>query len=90
MHSTQSCNPRKWTTNAWHHIQISYSRDNYGNVTYKSVSFDGVAQQINQTAPSAFALGWGSVLLTNIQIDGATSTAGSSIVYLDNLTVYRW
>ena len=90
MHSTRSCNPRKWTTNAWHHIQVSYSRDNYGNVTYKSVWFDGVEQDINATAPSAFALGWGPTLLTNFQVDGATSTSGSSIIFLDNLTLYRW
>ena len=90
MHSTQLCNPHKWTTNAWHHIQVSYSRDNYGNVTYKSVWFDGVEQDINATVPSSFALGWGPALLTNFQVDGATSTAGQSIVYLDNLTVYRW
>jgi hypothetical protein len=90
MHTTQSCNPRKWTTNAWHHIQISYSRDSSGNVTYKSVWFDGVEQDIDATAPAAFALGWGPALLANVQIDGSTSTAGSDIVYLDNLTVYRW
>jgi hypothetical protein len=90
LHSTQSCNPRRWTTNAWHHIQISYARDDSGNVTYKSVWFDGVEQDINATAPSAFALGWGPALLVNFQVDGATSTAGSSMIYLDNLAVYRW
>ena len=31
LHSTASCNPRSWTTNTWHHVQISYSRDNAGN-----------------------------------------------------------
>jgi len=90
LHTTQSCNPRKWTTNAWHHIQLSYSRNSSGDVTYKSVWFDGVEQDINETAPSAFALGWGPALLVNFQVDGATSTSGSSIVYLDNFTVYRW
>jgi hypothetical protein len=90
IHTTQSCNPRTWTTNTWHHLQISYSRDSAGNVTYKSVWFDGVEQDINATAPSAFALGWGPALLANFQVDGATSTSGSAIVYLDNLTVYRW
>jgi hypothetical protein len=90
MHSTQGCNPRNWTANTWHHLQISYSRDTAGYVTYKSVWFDGVQQDINATAPSAFALGWGPALLANLQVDGATSTSGSAIVYLDNLTVYRW
>ncbi len=26
-HSGAECNPREWSTNSWHHIQISYSRD---------------------------------------------------------------
>jgi len=90
VHSTQACNPRKWTTNTWHHLQVSYSRDTAGNVTYKSVWFDGVQQDINATVSSAFALGWGPALLANFQVDGATSTSGSAIVYLDNFTVHRW
>jgi len=90
MHSTQTCNPRKWAANTWHHLQISYARDSYGTVTYKSVWLDGVRQDLNVTAPSAFALGWGPALLANFQVDGATSTAGSAIVYLDNMIVYRW
>ena len=38
----------------------SYSRDSQGNVTYQSVWFDGVEQDINATVPSAFALGLGT------------------------------
>jgi len=49
-----------------------------------------VEQNINVTGPSAFALGWGPALLANFQVDGSTSTAGSSAVYLDNTTLYRW
>lgn len=90
MHSNQTCNPQAWAANTWHHVQVSYSRDNSGNVTYQSVWLDGVEQDINQTVPSAFALGWGPALVTNFQIDGFTSTAGSATVYLDNLTVSRW
>ena len=89
LHSTSSCNPRAWTTNTWHHVQIQFSRDNQGNVTYRSVWFDGAEQVINAKVPSAFALGWGPALLTNFQVDGIGGT-GSAIVYLDNLTVYRW
>jgi len=88
-HSTAPCNVRNWTINKWHHVQISYSRDDYGNVTYKSVWLDNVKQDINATASSAFALGWEPVLLTNFQVDGLGS-AGTPVVYLDNLTVYRW
>lgn len=89
LHTAFPCNPRSWTTNTWHHIQITYSRDQYGTVTYQSVWFDGVEHDLNATVQSAFALGWGSVLLTNFQIDGYGSS-GSSTVYLDNLTISAW
>jgi hypothetical protein len=88
-HSAAGCNPRGWSTNAWHHVQVSYSRDNSGNVTYKSVWLDNVEQDLYVTAPSAFALGWGSALLTNFQVDGL-GAGGSSKVYLDDLTIYWW
>ncbi len=88
LHSTAACDVRNWTKNAWHHVQISYSHDDSGNVTYNSVWLDGTEQQINKTVPSAFALGWGSVLLTNFQVDGLA--AGSSTVYLNELTISRW
>jgi hypothetical protein len=87
--SAQACNIRDWTANTWHHVQVSYSRDNSGNVTYNSVWLDDVEQQIDATVPSAFALGWGSTLLTNFQVDGL-GASGSSTAYLDDLTVYRW
>jgi hypothetical protein len=58
-------------------------------VTYKSVWLDGVQQDINATVPSSFALGWGSTLLTNFQVDGLGGY-GSSTLYLDSLTIYRW
>lgn len=89
LHSKAPCNVRNWKVNAWHHVQVSYSRDDWGNVTYKSVWLDNIRQDINATVPSAFALGWAPVLLTNFQVDGL-GAGGSNTVYLDNLTVYRW
>ena len=88
-HSYSECNPREWSTNAWHHVQISYSRDLAGNVTYKSVWLDNIESDLYITVPSAFALGWEPTLLTNFQIDGL-GASGSAKVYLDNLTIYRW
>jgi hypothetical protein len=88
-HSAAKCNPREWSTNTWHHIQISYSRDGSGNATYKSVWLDNVEQDLYVTVPSAFALGWDPTLLTNFQVDGFGSS-GSADVYLDELVVYRW
>jgi hypothetical protein len=90
LHSNQACSPRNWTPNTWHHVQIQYSRDSAGNVTYQSVWLDGVQQDLNVTVNSSFALGWGQTLLINFQIDGYNSTSGSSNVYLDNATVYSW
>jgi len=90
IHSTQACDPGAWTQNTWHHLQVTYSRDTTGNVTYHSVWFDGVEQDINATVFSSFALGWGSTLLTNFQTDGKTAGSGYIQAYLDNLTVSRW
>ena len=89
VHSRAYCNPRTWSTNAWHHVQVYYSRDNSGNVTYHSVWLDGQQETINATVNSAFALGWGPVLLTNFQVDGLGAN-GAATAYLDNLIVSRW
>jgi len=90
LHSKAACNPRQWSTNTWHHVQVSYSRDNVGNVTYKSVWLDDVESDLNVTVPSAFALGWAPTLLTNFQLDGSSATSGTSTAYLSDLTIYRW
>lgn len=87
--SSAPCNARNWSRNAWHHIQISYSRDSSGDVTYHSVWLDGQEQAINATVHSAFALGWAPSLVTNFQVDGIVA-GGSNTVYLDKLTIYRW
>ena len=91
VHSKAPCNPRNWGVNQWHHVQISYSRDGSGNVCYKSVWLDGKVQNLYVIVPSAFALGWAPSLMTNFQVDGLIGNLwGSSTVYVDNLTVYRW
>ncbi|MGA2652530.1 MAG: hypothetical protein ABSF28_18500 [Terracidiphilus sp.] len=86
--STATCNPRSWSPDVWHHVQIQTSRDDSGNVTYHSVALDGAKQDINVTVPSAFALGWAPTLQTQFQVDGIGS--GKATVYLDDLVVYRW
>jgi len=88
--SAAPCNPAKWTRNTWHHIQISVSRDDSGNVTYHSVWFDGVEQPINRTVMSEFSLGWAlGALVANFQVDGL-GTSGSATIYVDNLKMSRW
>ena len=90
MHSNAPCDPGKWATDQWHHIQISYSRDDSGNVTYHSVWFDGAEEKIEKTVNSAFSLHWAKgALVTNFQVDGK-GVSGGATVYLDNLTLYRW
>ncbi len=90
LNSSAACNVKNWAQDAWHHVQISYSRDDDGNVTYQSVWLDGNQQQINATVPSAFALGWAPSLITNFQVDSILAGSSSSKVYLDNLTISRW
>ncbi len=89
-HSYAHCNPHEWGVNQWHHIQIMTSRNDSGWVTYRSVWLDGQRQDLNLTVFSGFALGWGPALLTNFQVDGATSGSTSATVYMDNLNIYRW
>ena len=89
MHSSAPCGIRSWGRNQWHHIQISYSRTDWGVITYHDVYLDGRDQPINATAPSAYALGWAPVLLTNFQVDGLGGS-GSVTLFLDNLVIYRW
>jgi hypothetical protein len=88
IHSGAACNVRNWSRNQWHHIQVSYSRNDAGVVTYHTVWLDGRGETINATVPSAFALGWGPTLLTNFQVDGMGG--GRATVYLDDLVIHRW
>lgn len=89
-HTSAPCNVRSWSTNTWHHVQLTYSRNDTGWITYKSVAVDGVSHEINATVLGAFDLGWAPTLLVNVQLDGATSGSGSANVVMDDLTIYRW
>jgi len=90
VNSSAPCNVQTWAQNTWHHVQVSYSRDDYGNVTYQSVWLDGNQEPINATVPSAFALGWAPTILTNFQVDSVIPGWSSSTIYLDDLTISRW
>lgn len=88
--SSAPCNPASWTADTWHHVQISYTRDDFGNVTYHSVWLDGEETPIGATVLAAFSLRWpAGSLVANFQVDGNAGT-GSSTVYLDQLTLWRW
>jgi hypothetical protein len=90
-HTNVACpKPSTWEPQVWHHIQIAYSRDENGVVTYETVSLDGQLEDfVGMTGSSAFHLGWGQTLLTNFQLDGHGSS-GSINAYLDKVTVSRW
>ncbi len=90
-HSNAKCvHPSQWAQNVWHHIQIAYSRDAAGVVTYHNIVFDGIEQDlVNAIGNAAYALYWSPVLLTNFQLDGM-GASGSIDAYLDNLIVYHW
>lgn len=89
-HSSAHCNVHDWGVNQWHHVQVYYTRNDSGWVTYHSVWLDGQQQDVNATVFSGYQLGWAPSLVTNFQIDGASSGATSGDIYLDQLTVYRW
>lgn len=90
LHSDANClAPKDWAP-GWHHVQIAYSRDDAGNITYESIVLDGERQDIGKTVPGAFALGWAPTLIVNFQLDGNQAGSASAKAYLDNVTVYRW
>ena len=86
------CNPKNWSANTWHHIQIATERDGNGNATYDWVSVDGQYSNFqNASGPDAENLSWAiGTLLINFQIDGLSKGSGSNTIYTDQLKVYRW
>jgi len=90
LHSYSPCNVHAWAPNQWHHVQIYFSHNDSGWVTYHSVWLDGVEQDLNFTVFSGYSLGWAPTILTNFQIDGNSSGTTWGNVYLDEMTVYRW
>lgn len=90
LHSYSPCNVHSWGANQWHHVQIYFTRNTSGWVTYHSVWLDGAEQDLNFTVFSGYSLGWAPTILTNFQIDGNSSGTTWGNVYLDEMTVYRW
>lgn len=82
------CNPRSWSQYKWHHVQFSFSRDDSGYISYKSVWLDGQEFPINENAFGGADLGWGPTIMTQFQVDGLGS--GHVTAYLENLTISRW
>lgn len=89
-HSSSYCNLHDWSPNQWHHVQIYFSHDQSGWVTYHSVWLDGNQEDLNLTVFSGFNLGWAPAINTQFQIDGNSDSTTWGNVYLDQLKVYRW
>jgi hypothetical protein len=89
--SNISCNPRSWSANTWHHIQVGFHRDSSGTVTHDWVNFDGTHSTFSgATGWAAKSLGWArGDLLMNIQMDGYNSS-GSITAYFHKTMFYRW
>lgn len=90
LHSYAPCNVHSWAPNQWHHVQIYFSRNDSGWVTYHSVWLDGAEQDLNFTVFSGYSLGWGPAIVTNFQIDGDSGGTTWGNVYMDETRVYRW
>jgi hypothetical protein len=85
------CNPRTWTADSWHHLQIYTTRDDSGNVTYNWVAFDGIVDKLNVTTFQEEALRWNiGDTIVNFQMDPAKASGDPVVVYAHNLTIYRW
>lgn len=89
-HSSAPCDVHNWGVNQWHHVQIHFSHNESGWVTYHTVWLDGVEHNLNVTAFSGYALGWDRAVIANFQIDGDSKGTTWGNVYLDEVAVYRW
>jgi hypothetical protein len=90
--SNVPCNPKKWTANKWHHIQIAMHRDDSGVVTHDWVAVDGGSRSFsNAVGQAGHYLGWATGhLILNFQVDGASAGSGYIKGYFDKMHVYRW
>lgn len=90
--SNVRCDPRSWSANTWHHIQVGFHRDSNGYVTHDWVNFDGTHSNFTNAGGSAAqSLGWAhGTLLMNVQMDGYNRSSGSVKAYVHKTTFYRW
>jgi hypothetical protein len=89
--SSIKCDPRTWSANTWHHIQIAVHRDSGGVVTHDWVIFDGTYYAWNYTRLSAHYLGWEpGTFNVQYQIEGTSKSSGSVTSYIHKMTIYYW
>lgn len=84
------CNPRSWSANTWHHVQIGMHRS--GSTVYHDyVNLDGAHSTFSGAVGNGGQwLGWArGAVVTNYQIDGEYG-GGSVTSYINKMTVYHW
>lgn len=90
--SNIKCNPRSWSANQWHHVQIAMHRDANGVVTHDWVNLDGAHDVfVGAVHGAAQSLGWApGALVVNYQIEGESAASGSVTSFIHKMTVIRW
>lgn len=90
--SNIACNPKNWSANAWHHVQIASHRNGDGVVTYDWVNLDGTHSEFQGASGlSAEKLGWPKGdMLVNFQLDGSNAGSGSITAFIHKMTIFRW
>jgi hypothetical protein len=85
------CDPRTWSANTWHHVQIAMHRGSDGIVVHDWVVLDGVLQSWGYSHESAHSLGWEPSLVTvQYQIEGNNTASSSITTYIHEMTIYSW
>jgi hypothetical protein len=85
------CDPRSWSPNVWHHIQIGMHREPNGVVVHDWVDVDNAHHAWGYVRESAHFLGWAPATVdVQYQIEGSSTGSGSVTSYIHKLTVYRW
>jgi hypothetical protein len=75
------CYPK---SNAWNHLTIKVQRTSNNQLTYQSITLNGVTSNLNWTYNHGSTAGWYGLTI-NYQMDG-NQKQSSYNVYLDNLT----
>jgi hypothetical protein len=81
--------PCSLNDNAWNHVTIQVQRETNNDLTYQTITVNGVVYNINQTvAPFSVPSGWWGMTV-NYQMDGNYKQAANT-TYLDKTSVTYW
>jgi hypothetical protein len=87
--TTAKAKPVLFTPNVQHTIRWYAQHDGKGNVTYIGVEIDGIYQKIGVTMACFDPLAWAADLFQmQLQLDGASGSAVSSVLYAHALNAY--